>query len=52
MLDLIHISDVCSAYLKTYEYMCNRKFSRVGVFGVCTGKRYKLKDIISLLKRY
>ena len=51
MLDLIHISDVCSAYLKTYEYMCNRKFSRVGVFGVCTGKRYKLKDIISLFEK-
>lgn len=50
MLDLVHISDVCNAYLKAYEYMCNRNFSKVRIFGVCTGKRYMLKDVIALFE--
>lgn len=51
MLDLIHISDVCSGYLKAYEYMCSREFSRVGVFGICTGKRHRLKNIICIFEK-
>ena len=41
MLDLVHISDVCHAYVKAYEYICNQTFSRVCIFGVCTGKNDK-----------
>lgn len=51
MLDLVHISDVCNAYLKAYEYMCSRNFSKVCVFGVSTGERYMLKDIIILFEK-
>lgn len=47
-LDMVHISDVCSAYYKAYELLLADNNLKNEKFGVFTGKHIKLKDMIML----
>jgi len=47
-LDMVHISDVCSAYLCAYELLCLDKKITNEIYGVCTGRRIQLKKLIFL----
>lgn len=44
-LDLVHISDVCTAYEAAYDYLCTSDCNNK-TFGVFTGKQHTLKDLI------
>lgn len=46
-LDMVHISDVCSAYLKAYEYLVSNSDISNEIYGVYTGKRFTLKQIVA-----
>ncbi|MDU1904886.1 MAG: NAD(P)-dependent oxidoreductase [Dysgonomonas sp.] len=50
-LDMVHISDICSAYLKAYELLLENNDLKNEVFGVYTDNRMQLKEIIGLLER-
>ncbi|RGM44913.1 MULTISPECIES: NAD-dependent epimerase/dehydratase family protein [Bacteroides] len=45
-LDIVHISDVCSAYLKAFEYLVTNNDISNGIYGVYTGNRLTLKQIV------
>lgn len=47
-LDMIHIYDVCTAYEAAYSVLINDASVINSIYGVRTGKLYKLKDIIAL----
>lgn len=47
-LDMVYISDVCSAYLKAYEYLLENKNFSNEIYGVYTGHPIQLKKIIEL----
>lgn len=49
MLDMVHISDVCTAYEAAYDYLCMTDCNNE-TFGVYTGERRSLKDIILLFE--
>lgn len=51
-LDLVHVSDVCTAYECAYEYLSKKTGSCREVFGVYTGERYSLKEAIGLYEQY
>ena len=51
-LDLVHVSDVCTAYECAYEYLRKKTGSCREVFGVYTGERYSLKEAIGLYEQY
>lgn len=46
-LDMVHISDVCSAYLKAYEYLISNSDISNEIYGVYTGKPFTLKQIVA-----
>lgn len=46
LLDMVHISDVCTAYLKAYELFYENHLLLNNVFGVYTGSRISLKDMV------
>lgn len=46
-LDMVHISDVCSAYLKAYEYLVSNSKISNEIYGVYTGNRFTLKQIVA-----
>lgn len=50
LLDMVHISDVCSAYLAAYELLKENKDIKNEIFGVYTGNRASLKDTIGLFE--
>lgn len=47
-LDMVHISDVCSAYLCAYNLLCSDSSIFNEVYGVYTGNRIQLKEMIKL----
>lgn len=47
-LDMVHISDVCSAYLCAYELLKSESRIKNEIYGIYTGNRMRLKDIVSL----
>ncbi len=51
LLDVVHISDVCTAYEAAYDMLADNKNIRNKVCGVCTGKQRTLKDLILLFER-
>ena len=51
LLDLIHISDVCTAYEAAYYLMEGDMNVRNNVYGVRTGKLHSLKEAIKILEK-
>jgi CDP-3, 6-dideoxy-D-glycero-L-glycero-4-hexulose-4-reductase len=49
-LDMVHISDVCSAYLKAFELLSADCSIKNEVFGVYTGNRIQLKEMVELFQ--
>lgn len=49
-LDLVHINDVCNAYLKAYELIKKQKHKSNNIYGVSSGKTIQLKELITLFK--
>lgn len=49
MLDMVHISDVCTAYEAAYNHLISSTCSNE-VYGVCTGVRHSLKETIELFE--
>lgn len=52
MLDLVHVSDVCTAYQCAYEYLKKVDYPSREVFGVYTGERMTLKEAIQTFEHY
>lgn len=52
LLDLVHISDVCTAYECAFNYLKTVKFPCNEVFGVYTGERMSLKEAITIFEKY
>ena len=50
LLDLIHISDVCTAYEAAYNTLASDKFVINETYGVRTGKKRSLREAISVLE--
>lgn len=50
-LDMVHISDVCTAYLKAYELLQKSPDIKNEIYGVYTGHRIQLKDMINLFQQ-
>ena len=50
LLDLIHISDVCTAYEAAYFALVNNATIVNDIFGVRTGVTYSLKEAISVME--
>lgn len=50
LLDLVHISDVCTAFLKAYELLSNNPNLKNEIFGVYTGRRVSLKSLINMFE--
>lgn len=50
-LDMVHISDVCTAYEAAYQLLLESDDIQNETFGVMTGKQYSLKSIISLYEQ-
>jgi CDP-3, 6-dideoxy-D-glycero-L-glycero-4-hexulose-4-reductase len=48
LLEMVHISDVCSAYLKAFELLNSNKNIKNEIYGVFTGKRISLKAMIAM----
>lgn len=48
MLDMVHISDVCTAYEAAFELLTNQEDVINDTFGVRTGEMFPLKEIIAL----
>ena len=51
LLDLIHISDVCTAYEAAYTLLVNNKSLINEIYGVRTGVTYTLKGAIMVLEK-
>lgn len=51
LLDMVHISDVCHAFLKTFENLEEDKSLKNEVWGVYTGDQLKLKSIAALFEK-
>lgn len=47
-LDMVHISDVCTAYEAAYVYLVNNAESKNETFGVFSGEMRSLKELVSL----
>jgi len=47
LLDMVHISDVCTAYEAAYSYLELHPMVKNEVYGVCTRNQMTLKDIIN-----
>ena len=51
LLDLIHITDVCTAYEAAYTLLVNNQSLINEIYGVRTGVTYTLKDAIMVLEK-
>lgn len=49
-LDMVHISDVCNAYLAAYNLLNNDKNIINRIYGVYSGVRYELHTVIEMLQ--
>jgi nucleoside-diphosphate-sugar epimerase len=46
LLDMVHISDICSAYMSAFDFLETNPGVRNEVFGVFSGRRIKLQDLL------
>ena len=51
MLDMVHISDVCTAYEAAYQLMSESASIKNETYGVMTGNQLPLKSIIALFEQ-
>jgi CDP-3, 6-dideoxy-D-glycero-L-glycero-4-hexulose-4-reductase len=51
LLDMVHVLDVCSAYLKAYEILVSDMKTAHKIYGVYTGDRISLKEMINLFQK-
>jgi CDP-3, 6-dideoxy-D-glycero-L-glycero-4-hexulose-4-reductase len=51
LLDMVHISDVCSAYQKAYDILVTNDKITHKIYGVYTGNRITLKEMINLFQK-
>lgn len=47
-VDMVHISDVCTAYAKAYEWLSANPSVKNEVYGVYTGEEIQVKELIPL----
>ena len=47
-VDLVHISDVCTAYAKAYEWLAANPSVKNEIYGVYTGEEIQVKELIPL----
>lgn len=50
-LDMVHVSDICTAYLKAYELLVKRTEPTNEVYGVYTERKIQLKEMILLFQQ-
>lgn len=50
-LDMVHISDVCMAYISAHEWLVKNNGLKNEVFGVYTGETYSLKHLIGIMQK-
>lgn len=50
-LDMVHISDVCNAYLTAYNLLKNNKSLKNKIYGVYSGTQYELCTILDMLQK-
>lgn len=50
-LDLVHISDVCKAYLSAYKYLSANNQLKNEIYGVCTGQLHTLKQLVMAFEK-
>lgn len=50
-LDLTHVDDVASGYLKAFEYLDYIKYGEHKKYAICTGRRLNLKEIVSIFEK-
>lgn len=51
LLDMVHISDVSTAYLCAYEWLVNNPNINNEVYSICTGNLINLKEMIALFEQ-
>lgn len=51
VLDLVHVEDVVSAYLKAYDYLIDNESIKFEDFAVATGRKVKLKELIKVFEK-
>lgn len=51
VLDLVHVSDVVEAFIKAYEILSTNKDIYSETFGVASGRKIKLKDLIDIFEK-
>lgn len=51
LLDMVHVDDVARAYGCAYKYLIENPDVQNEIFGVCTGKMKRLKDIVELYQK-
>lgn len=51
LLDLIHISDVCTAYEAAYNVLCSDISQKNEIYGVRTGKTVSLKEAVAIMEK-
>lgn len=51
LLDLIHISDVCTAYEAAYNVLCSDISQKNEIYGVRTGKTVTLKEAVAIMEK-
>lgn len=50
-LDMVHVTDVCKAYIKAFAWMSSHENLRKEIYGVYTGHEYMLKDVIAIFEK-
>ena len=50
-IDLVHIIDVCKAYLCAYNYMVGNEKLTNEIYSVRTGKQYTLKELVHIYEK-
>jgi nucleoside-diphosphate-sugar epimerase len=51
VLDLVHVEDVVKAFEKSYEFLYRHKSIRSDQFGVASGRKIRLKDLIEIFEK-
>lgn len=50
VLDLVHVDDVIRAFVKAYEFLSKNKSILFDQFGVATGRKVNLRDLIDIFE--
>ena len=50
-LELVHISDVCRAYIKAFDLLMSDNTIKNEIYGICSENRIQLKELIYLFEK-